>query len=127
MLILNLTIHHLWVRVLTKFQEARVIVYTDDGYIKTKLSIDLQVLSELKAVFKVDAVLELNVSKTSILPAKGVTRQVVFDVPQGIITASPDLTHLSDDLAMKVSLALVFLLVRTSLYRVLCLKNVGIS
>ncbi len=104
-----------------------MIVYTDDGYIKTKLSIDLQVLSELKAVFKVDAVLELNVSKTSILPPKGVTRQVVFDVPQGIITASPDLTHLSDDLAMKVSLALVCLLVRTSLYRVLCLKNVGIS
>ncbi len=47
MLIFNLTIHHLWGRVLTKFQEARVITYSDDGYIKTKLSVTLQVLTEL--------------------------------------------------------------------------------
>ncbi len=40
MCIFNLTIHHLWVRVLAKFQEARAIVYADDGYIKAKLSID---------------------------------------------------------------------------------------
>jgi hypothetical protein len=72
MLIFNLTIHHLWVRVLAKFQEARVIVYAYDGYIKAKLSIVLQVLPELKSVFKTDSGLELNVSKTSILP-KGVT------------------------------------------------------
>ncbi len=72
MLIFNLTIHHLWVRVLAKFQEARAIAYADDGYIKVKLSISLQVLVELKAVFKEDAGLELNVSKTSILPSKGV-------------------------------------------------------
>ena len=56
-------------------------------------------MAELKVVFKEDAGLELNVSKTSILP-KGVTQQVAFDVAQGIITASPDLTHLSDDLAL---------------------------
>jgi hypothetical protein len=68
MLIFNLTIHHLWGRVLAKFPEARAIAYTDDGYIKAKLSITLQVLSELKAVFKTDAGLELNVKKTSILP-----------------------------------------------------------
>ncbi len=41
MLIFNLTIHHLWVRVLAKFQEARAIAYADDGYIKVKLSIVL--------------------------------------------------------------------------------------
>jgi hypothetical protein len=74
MLIFNLTIHHLWDRVLVKFPEARPIAYPDDGYIKTKLSIALQVLAELKAVFKADAGLELNVSKTSILP-KGTTAQ----------------------------------------------------
>ena len=55
MLIFNLTIHHLWVRVLTKFQEARAITYADDGYIKEKLSIALQVLTglglKLKTVF----------------------------------------------------------------------------
>jgi hypothetical protein len=56
MLIFNLTIHHLWGRVLVKFQEARVIAYADDGYIKTKLSIALQVLSDLKVVFKPELV-----------------------------------------------------------------------
>ena len=34
MLIFNLTIHHLWGRVLAKFPEARAIAYADDGYIK---------------------------------------------------------------------------------------------
>ncbi len=62
MLIFNLTIHHLWVRVLAKFQEARAIAYAD-GYIKAKLSKTLQVLAERKAVFKADTGLELNVSK----------------------------------------------------------------
>jgi hypothetical protein len=52
MLILNLTIHNLWGRVLEKFQEARTVVYADDGYIKGKLSLALQVLSELKRVLK---------------------------------------------------------------------------
>jgi hypothetical protein len=37
MLIFNLTIHHLWGRVLAKFQEARAIAYADDGYNKVKL------------------------------------------------------------------------------------------
>ena len=64
MLIFNLTLHHLWGRVLPKFQEARVVTYTDDGYIKVKLSVTLQVLTELKVVFKTDTGLEVNVSKT---------------------------------------------------------------
>jgi hypothetical protein len=83
MLIFNLTIHHLWGRVLVKFPEARTIAYADDGYIKAKLSIALQVLTEFKVVFKADAGLELNVSKTSILP-KGVTDQTAFDMTQTI-------------------------------------------
>jgi hypothetical protein len=65
-----------------------------------KLSIALQVLAELKTVFKADDGLELNVPKTSILPGKGVTQQVAFDVASGIITGSPDLTHLSDELVL---------------------------
>jgi hypothetical protein len=93
MLIFNMTIHHLWMRVLPKFQETRSIVYGDDGYIKPKLSIALQVLTELKTVFKTDGGLELNVSKTSILP-KGVTPQAVFDMTQTIIPATSSLTHL---------------------------------
>jgi hypothetical protein len=39
---------------------------------KAKLSVDLQVLAELKHVLKEDAGLDLNISKTSVLP-KGVT------------------------------------------------------
>ncbi len=68
MLVFNLTIHHLWGRVLAKFPEARAVAYADDGYIKGKLSVALQVLAELKYVLKEDAGLELNIVKTSILP-----------------------------------------------------------
>ena len=96
MLIFNLTIHHLWGRVLAKFQEARAVAYADDGYIKAKLSVALQVLAELKAVFKADAGLELNVSKTSILP-KGTTAQAAFDMAQTIMQSTPTLSHLSND------------------------------
>ncbi len=93
MLIFNLTIHHLWGRVLAKFPEARAIAYADDGYIKAKLSIALQVLAELKAVFKTDPGLELNVTKTSILP-KGVTTQAAFDMAQTIMQATASLVQM---------------------------------
>jgi hypothetical protein len=76
MLVFNLTIHNLWGRVLEKFQETRTVAYADDGYIKGKLNVALQVLAELKRVLKEDAGLEINV--TSILP-KGTTQQTVFD------------------------------------------------
>ena len=68
MLIFNLTIHHLWGRVLEKFQEARAVAYADDGY----------------------------VSKAFILP-KGTTQQSVFDVAHSFIAASPALAQLSND------------------------------
>jgi hypothetical protein len=63
------------------------------------LSVALQVLAELKAVFKADAGLELNVSKTVILP-KGITQQAAFDVAHSILTTSPALTHLTADVAL---------------------------
>jgi hypothetical protein len=63
------------------------------------LSVALQVLAELKHVLKQDAGLELNVSKTSILP-KGVTAQAAFDVAQNIIQATPTLAHLSGDVLL---------------------------
>ncbi len=59
----------------------------------------LQVLAELKHVLKEDAVLELNVSKTSILP-KGVTQQAAFDVTHIIISNSPALTPLNADFSL---------------------------
>jgi hypothetical protein len=73
MLISNLTTLHLWGRVLAKFQEVRTIAYEDDGYMKTNMSVTIQVLTELKRVLKEDGGLDLNVSKTSVLP-KGVTQ-----------------------------------------------------
>ena len=74
----------------------KAIAYADDGYIKGKLSIALQVLAELKDVFKADAGLKLNVSKTSIL-SKGVTAQAVFDMTQTIMQATSSLAHLRND------------------------------
>ena len=73
MLIFNLTIHHLWGRVLAKFQEPRTIPFSDDEYIPVKLSVSFQVLTELKSVFKDDVDLELNLGKTDNLPAIGAT------------------------------------------------------
>jgi hypothetical protein len=55
-----------------------VVAYADDGYIKGKLIVTLQVLVELKCVLKEDVGMDLNVSKTSVLP-KDVTQQSVFD------------------------------------------------
>ena len=100
MFIFNLTIHLLWGRVLPKFQEARAVAHTDDGYIKAKLSVALQVLAELKAVFKTDAGLELNVSKTSILTSKGVNAQAAFDIAQTIMQTTPTIAHLSNDVLL---------------------------
>ena len=60
MLIFHLTIHHLWERVLTKYPQTRALPYADDGYIKTKLNVVLQVLVELKHVLKEDVGLELH-------------------------------------------------------------------
>ena len=89
----------IWGRVLEKFQEARAVAYADDGYVKGKLSVALQVLAELKRVLKEDAGLELNVSKTSVLP-KGVTQQAAFDAAHSIINNSPALTQLRGDVSL---------------------------
>ncbi len=87
MFIFNLTIHHLWGRVLEKFQEDRTVVYVDDGYIKGKLSVPLEVLSDLKRVLKEDTGLELNITKTSILPKDTTQQTVSFHsfCPEGFI------------------------------------------
>ena len=76
MLVFILTTLHLWGCVLAKFQRLGRL-RMEDGYIKTKLIVVLQVLVDLKHVRKEDFGLDLNVSKTSVLP-KGVTQQVSF-------------------------------------------------
>jgi hypothetical protein len=62
--------------------------------------VTLQVLDELKVVFKVDAGLQSNVSKTSILPSKGVTDQATFDMCQTIMQGTPTLAHLINDVLL---------------------------
>ena len=114
-LIFNLTIHHLWGLVLAKFTEARTIVYVDDGYMKTKLIVTLQVLSELKRVLKEDVDLQLRISKTTVLP-KGVSQEDVFDESQTITNVNPPSLTLARMFVLilsvlKVSLVSVYLLV----------------
>jgi hypothetical protein len=96
MLIFNLTIHHLWGRVLAKFQEARAIAYADDGYIKAKLSIALQVLAELRLFSKQMMVW----SSTSLRPPSFPKAQAAFDMAQTIMQATPTLAHLSNDVLL---------------------------
>ncbi len=91
MLIFNLTVHHIWGRVLPKFQGIRTVDYVDDGYIEGKMSVTLQLLTGIKRVLKEDAGLELNISKTVILP-KAITQQDIFDVVNGFINTTPSRT-----------------------------------
>jgi len=77
----------IWGRVLAKFEGARTVAYSDDGYIKGKLSVVLQVLAELKRVLKENAGLELNISKTTVV-SKAITHQTLFDVAHAFINNS---------------------------------------
>ena len=81
MITLCLTVHHLWGRTLNKHhQDACAVAYTDYGYIKAKLSITLEVLSDVKHVLKEDAGLDLNFDKTKIL-VKGISAaDAVFSI-----------------------------------------------
>ena len=99
MLIFNLTIHHLWGRVLAKYLQARALANADDGYMKARMSVALQVLADLNHVLKEDAGLDRSISKTSVLP-KGVTQQAAFDVSHSIINNSPALTSLNADVSL---------------------------
>ena len=54
-------------------------------------------MADLKAVFKEDVGLELNVAKTAILPVHGVTLEAVFDVAHIIVTNST-FTHLRTEI-----------------------------
>ncbi len=76
-----------------------MVTYDDNGYIKGKLSEVLQVLPELKSVLKQDAGLELNISKTVILP-KVITQKTIFDVVHDFINVTPQLTQLSDEVSI---------------------------
>jgi hypothetical protein len=94
MIMFCLTVHHLWGRTLTKHnQDDCTVVYTDDGYIKDNLSVELEVLSDIKQVLKEDDGLALN-DKTNIL-IKGILMADAYDATQCLIIADPSLTHLT--------------------------------
>ena len=55
----------MWGRTLNKHpQDACAVAYADDGYIKAKLSVALEVLSDMKHVLKEDGGLSLNFDST---------------------------------------------------------------
>jgi hypothetical protein len=89
-----LSVHHLWGRTLDKHhQDACAVAYADDGYIKAKLSVALEVLSDIKHVLK-DIGLDLNFYKTTIL-VKGISAADAHAAAQRMLNADPSLAHLS--------------------------------
>ena len=95
MTVFCLTIHHLWGRTLNKHhQDACAVAYADDSYIKAKLSVALEVFSDIKHVLKEDAGLDLNFDKTKIL-IKGISAADAHAAAQRMLAADPSLAHLS--------------------------------
>jgi hypothetical protein len=85
-----LSIHHLWGRTLAKhYQDACAVAYADDGYIKVKLSVALEVLSDIKHVLRADAGLDFN-DETKIL-VKGISEAEAHTAAQRLLTADPSL------------------------------------
>ena len=74
-------------------QDACAVTYADDGYIKAKLSVALEVLSDIKQVLKEDAGLALN-DRTKIL-VKGISAADAHAAAQRLLIADPSLAHLS--------------------------------
>jgi hypothetical protein len=93
-----LSIHHLWGRTLAKhYQDACAVAYADNGYIKAKLSVAFEVLSDIKHVLREDTGLDLN-DKTKIL-VKGISAAEAHTAAQRLLTADPSLAHLGPLLA----------------------------
>jgi serine acetyltransferase len=70
------------------------VAYADDGYIKAKLSVALEVLSDVKQTLKEDAGLDLNFEKTKIL-VKGISVADAHAAVHHMINADLSLAHLS--------------------------------
>ena len=99
MIVFCLSVHHLWGRTLNKHhQDACAVAYADDSYIKAKLSVALEVLSDIKHVLKEDAGLALNFDKTKIL-VKGISAADAHAAAQRMLAADPSLAHLSASLS----------------------------
>lgn len=75
-------------------QNAYAVAYGDDGYIKAKLSVALEALSDLKDPLRKDAGLDLNCAKTLIL-VKRTCAADAFVAARRTLTADPSLSNLS--------------------------------
>jgi hypothetical protein len=94
------SIHHPWGRTLAKhYQDACAVAYADYGYIKAKLSVALEVLSDIKHVLREDTGLDIN-DKTKIL-VKGISSAEAHTAAQRLLTADPSLALLGPLLAPK--------------------------
>ena len=80
-------------------QDACAVAYADDGCSKAKLSVALEVLSDIKLVLKEDAGLDIN-DKTKIL-VKGITAAEAHAAAQRLLAADPSLAHLGPLLTPK--------------------------
>jgi hypothetical protein len=95
-----LSIHHIWGRTLVKHnQDACAEAYADDGYIKAKLSVAFEVLSDISLVLKEDAGLDLN-DKTKIL-VKGISVAEAHAAAQLLLAADPSLAQIGPLLSSK--------------------------
>ena len=99
MIVFCFNVHHLWGMTLHKHQGACAVAYADDGYIKVKLSVALEVLTDIKHVFKDDADFDLNFGKTKLL-VKGISAADEHDASQRMLAADPSLAHLSPLLSL---------------------------
>ncbi len=83
MLILNLTIHHLWGHVLAKYPQVRVFAYVDDGYIKARMSVSQEVLSDQQVPKGVTT--HMIITNNSVLTPLDVDVSLVSFCPDGFI------------------------------------------
>jgi hypothetical protein len=95
MIVFCLTVHHLWTLwgLAKHNQVACAVAYADDGYIKAKLSVALEVLSDIKQVLKEVDGLSLN-DKTKIL-VKGISAADAHAATHRLLIADLSLVHLS--------------------------------
>ena len=94
MIMFCLTVHHLRGRTLAKHnKDACAVASAADGSINARLSVALEVFSDIKQVLKEDAGLALN-DKTKIL-VKGISAADAHAAAQRLLIADPSLVHLS--------------------------------
>ena len=96
MTVFDLSILHLWGRVLKQRPLARALAYADDECINAKLGDALKIYSELKHVFHEDAGLDFNVLKTKIKDISA--DDTCAAAAKHIIDTDPTLTHLAPNM-----------------------------